>query len=237
MLFRSVEPRGKAGTFVTTQPPHTRRYALVIPNQPHEPGFPRFWTALMHEAARLEQKLPGSRIVICAGNSAAHGNHSFTSLNQDALRHRLAGILFASAPFMFADTPLLDEPGIPRVAITSSPSLSPGLTSVVLDHQSFVTQAIEHLRARGRRKIALILTPVHSQNLHETYRKTMAKLSLSYRSHLAQESHPRSALGARHVAQLFMRLPTADRPDTPFATLSPVAVLVTSSFVPSGRLG
>lgn len=208
-----VEPRGKAGTFVTAQPPHTRRYAVVIPSQPHVPGFPRFWTALMHEAARLEQALPGCRINVCPGASTNHGNPALDTLIQDVRRHRIAGILFAAPLDLFAGTPIVDQPGIPRVAITSARALPPGTTTLRLDGESFVKQAIEHLRAQGRRKISLILPPASGVDLHSMYRQALTRCGLKYHSHLAQESHLRSPTAARHLAQLLMRLPGHDRPD------------------------
>src|SRR6266849_4564392 len=49
--------RGRNGTFVSDYPPHLYCYALVFPHHPAREGhWVRFWTALSHEAARMQHR-------------------------------------------------------------------------------------------------------------------------------------------------------------------------------------
>jgi LacI family transcriptional regulator len=69
--------------------------------------------------------------------------------------HRVAGVIFANVPFQLVNTPILDLPGIPRVAVQSE-QLIGNVPGVWGDSAQWVAKALDHLAALGRRRVAVI---------------------------------------------------------------------------------
>jgi hypothetical protein len=149
-----VQARGRLGTFVTDEPPHLTRYALIFPSHKHEAqGWRNFWTALEGEAAHIA-RVQRRQLPIYYGIRGHSDLPEYLALVEEVQAHRLAGLIFAIDPQPFVDTPLLDEPNVPRVAITGRTVT--GVQSVRLSMEAFIDKALDYLAERGRRRIAVI---------------------------------------------------------------------------------
>jgi len=145
----------RRGTFVVPDPPHLCHYAITFHEQPSQPTWQQFWTALHREAIALQQA--GSlQLSTFYGIHGWKPGSDYQKLIALAARHQVAGLIFTSDPHTLADTPLLAEPGIPRVAVTASNGYE-GVTAVDLDLDSYARR-ISAALAPGRR-VALLTTP------------------------------------------------------------------------------
>lgn len=153
-----IQARGSLGTFVTDAPPHLHRYAVIFPEHPSQTQqWRQFWTALSNESYHITQQSEERQLRVYHGIKGHTDHKEYLDLIAEVQAHRLAGLIFAIDPDPFVDTPILDEPNLPRVAITSR-SL-PDVSAVRLDSFSFVDKALDYLRERGCKRVAIIAHP------------------------------------------------------------------------------
>jgi DNA-binding LacI/PurR family transcriptional regulator len=206
-----IEARGRHGTFVTAHPPHSCHYGLVFPVAPGDVGWVRFWTALGNEGIALQRDL--TRTV-----SLYHGidGHSDTDDHQRLLRdirgQRLAGLVFASHPFRLIESPVLLQPGLPRLAFVD-PGEVQGVTALQLEAASFIDRALDHFRARGRRRVALLAVPGHGGDFHRRFLAGLAARGMETRPYWTQTVSPGSADAACRLAHLLLQPNQAELPD------------------------
>lgn len=199
-----VVARGRQGTFVSDAPPHTSSYALVFPyrDRPDRP-WPRFWHALAAEGAKLQR--PGVRLAFSYGNETHQDIEAYQQLVDDVVQQRLAGLVFASKPFYLAGSPVLETPGIPRVATTGMPGVKE-----VSAEDAWLPRAIGILRAAGRRRVAVLTVPL----LAGFVRDELKRHGMLTRPYWVQIVHPSAVEGARNAAHMLMAANPADRPDS-----------------------
>ncbi len=212
-----VVARGKRGTFVAAHPPHLSQLALVIPALPDTVGFPRFWTALATAAMRHgRQKGAACSIRVDYGIDGHHDNAALLALEEDVRRWRLAGIVFASSPFLLRGSPVLEQPGLPRVAFMSRSQEFPDLARVEVDTASMFDAALQRLAQAGRRRLALVVPPGIESLLPVSCAKLAARHGLELRPYWHLTVNRGSPEAARNTVHLLMRLPRKDRPDALF---------------------
>jgi DNA-binding transcriptional regulator YhcF (GntR family) len=143
-----VKPRGRLGTFVVDRPPHLTQYALVFEHRPNNRQFPRFWSALAQETHGLSS--PDITVKPWYGVEAHADNEDFQRLCGLVRSHRIGGIIFPASPHPYLNSPLLDEPGISRVAplTPDTVSLFPTVRPVYL--APMLERALEYFASRGR---------------------------------------------------------------------------------------
>ncbi len=148
-----VVSAGRRGTFVAEHPPHLTNYALLFPDR-FLPGEPtnRFLNAMYREA----QKISGARrIRICDGFSGRAGFLEYDALMEDVRQNRVAGLIFATAPFAAEGTPLMADDGVPRTAIMTNPQ--PHVSAVNMDHIGFLELVAEEIVKAKRTRVAVLL--------------------------------------------------------------------------------
>jgi hypothetical protein len=196
-----VHPKGRLGTFVVENPPHLSRYALIFPAHPFDTEHWRhFWTALSNEAmsvaARDERELP-----IYHGVLGHTDWPEYLKLVEEVRAHRLAGLIFATHPTTFLNTPLLDDPDLPRVAITGRTDL-PGVQAIQLDGRTLLDMALDHFQSVGRKRVALLGHPGFRGVMHEYFLQGLKKRGLETRPYWVQTVEITSPEAARASAHL-----------------------------------
>ncbi len=235
-----IQSRGKLGTFVTESPPFLHNYALAFPFHPGSTHWNKFWTALAHEAVVLQQsgdlKIPLYYNVLEGDPSSGH----YQALVRDIREHRLGGIIFSSSPHLLEHTPLLDHPGIPRVATAGNPQRFPMMWTVGLDANSFVNKAFDYLAGRGRKRIAILSVPglMPHANLPDYFAASAEAHGLTlrecWRQYVAQ-SAPKSS---QNIIQLLLDGPAGTRPDAVLIADDNLLESATAGFLKAGvRLG
>jgi len=197
----------KKGTRVAANPPHLARYRVVFPFGPDDWG--QFWHAL-EDAAR--ERTTENREFVCFYGLGGHRDiGDFEAVVNEVRTRSVAGLIFASSAQELAGTPLLDAPGVPRVAIAGEEQL-PGIPKVQADLQSFVRQAVHRLVAQGRQRLAILCASRAPQML-DLFRDALATHGLVPRPHWEQLASMRKPIAARHVMQLMLHSGQFERPD------------------------
>ena len=148
-----------SGTFVAELPPHLNNYAVVFCADPVAPfaelNWSRYFQAMTQAAVRLQQE-SGKRLLMFHGIDQHADSEDRVRLITHIKRKRLAGVIFTNNPFQLEGTPILDEPGMPRVAMISGGNPYPHVQSVNFDGAMWVDKALDHLAAQGRRRVAIL---------------------------------------------------------------------------------
>ena len=205
-----VHVRPRHGTFVTENPPHLFQYALIFASAPQSDGkWSRFYRALADQATAFSQR-PPRRVNNFYGIEPHPDNENYRLLLAMMRAHRFAGLIFASPPSVFAQSPLVTEHGVPRVAFNSG-SLT-GISTVEIDHASFIDQGLDHLHKLGRRRLAVLSNP-RDAAFHEQVRAAASARGMTLRPYWQQTVHLDAAVAAVNCVHLLMHPGQAERPD------------------------
>lgn len=205
--------RGRNGTFVTEQPPHLSQYTLLFDCWPNGPGWSRFLTALSQQALGMNHG-GEHKIAVHYGINPQQRTNAYRVIEADVLRHRVAGLIFTNAVHPFADTPILDEPDVPRIAVQMT-SQHPGVHSVYPDWYEFYHRAFVQAREAGHKRAAVLVAAGYDRHspLAEHVRHAAAEAGVECPDRWFMALHAYDPAWASHYAQLLASLPPRDRPD------------------------
>lgn len=198
------------GTRVSLEPPHLTRYALVFPDVQDGPTWVRFWTALNQEALEI-QRSADNKLSLYYDVSSDPNTPGYQALLAEVLGHSIAGIIFVTFPHRLVGTPLLEEPGIPRIGIMN-PTVQPTFPAISLSHDSFHDAAIGELARQGCRRIAFLNAPGITDTSEILVEKVRASgmETFSFWNVIGNVHHPDSARG---LMQLLLHAPRDMWPD------------------------
>jgi DNA-binding LacI/PurR family transcriptional regulator len=208
-----VEARGRQGTFVAMHPPHRCHYGLLFPMQQSDSQFVRFWTALGNEAQAMCRDQPFT--ITCYYGIDGHEEHAdHQRLMRDIRNRRLAGLIHTTTPPKgLVSSPVVTQPGLPRVCVMSASHDHPSLVPLVLSQESFISQALDYLHSRGRRRVALYTVPGHQGAFYKAFCATVAARGMSTEPQWLQICPPWAPECARYVTHLMMHPDQRQRPD------------------------
>ncbi len=208
-----VEARGRHGTFVTEHPPHLSNYGLVFTQHPSEKdGWPNFWTAIFNEAQALHRDGRRHFHAFYGGSFDDSGSGSYQDLLEMVTSGRLAGLIFPARPFHLIGTPILEQPGMPRV-IFSGADIAPGALQIELAFEHFYEIALDHLRKCGRSRVAFFMSNGYNATLWPRIMELCQEREMQTRFEWFHGIDPLRPTWSSRVAALLARLPQADRPD------------------------
>ena len=198
------------GTIVQDDLPHLNNIAVALPVTRDGRHWSKFYTAIANAVPSIRAEL-GRPIRILEGLDNPH-SEARRDLIDLVQTHQVAGILFATSPHVLIDTPILNEPGVPRMAIMCQGVPMPGIDTRIVIGEQFMDQALDYLASRGRRRIAIFDTR------HIPHDEPQLQQMLAARNMVCPPwwTFPLSIdlpVAARHVTRLMMRAGQADRPD------------------------
>jgi DNA-binding LacI/PurR family transcriptional regulator len=212
-----VQTRGSRGTFVSDRPPHLSHFALSMYTSHPEQSL--HFRALLQSAVEVQQerqrRSDACRISTYLGLDGHSDVEDFHRLLGEVRHRRLAGIVFASPPFGLEQTPLVQEPSLPRVVFGGP---SPGIPSISPDYDRWLDRAVEHLASRGKRRLAMLHTAQHDdptggRDLEQRFVAAVRARRLSTRVQWVQFVSPQIAWSAQRFVGLLMLAPRDQRPD------------------------
>jgi DNA-binding LacI/PurR family transcriptional regulator/DNA-binding transcriptional regulator YhcF (GntR family) len=154
-----IYTRGRNGTFVASHPPHLYSYGVVFRDEPRA-GRSRYHEMLEAQAFRL-QRASDRKVTIFNGITGLEDTENSRRLLSLVRSHQMAGLLLIDGD-TFHGTPLLEEKGIFRAAIMSRKVESLACPIVYPDMTGMIDLALDTLVARGRRRVATLITvPVY----------------------------------------------------------------------------
>jgi DNA-binding LacI/PurR family transcriptional regulator len=171
-----------------------------------------YYEAIERVAQDLERSNPALRLPVFTWADLDERDRSYQQLLDVINRHALAGIIFGTTPFRFVDTPVLTEPGIPRIAMMTGGSYH-GMPRLEFAYQQWMSMAARHLVAHGRKRVAVVVgTSVGPPLVHERL-APLRDAGLEVQDALVQAVTTDFPMWAASTAQLLMRGPASDRPD------------------------
>ncbi|MHC5053172.1 MAG: substrate-binding domain-containing protein [Planctomycetota bacterium] len=197
-----VTSRGRGGTFVAERPPHLFRFVLALPSVAEGGGWVNFWTVLVECARELEERTPLS-VSVYAGVSSVGAGNGYHALLEDVRERRVAGIVFATDPWTVAGTPIVDEPGIPRVAFGSLPSTG-NVPVIRLGSDEWHERALDHLASRGRKRVALLTVPGLAARANERFMEAVRERGMECRPQWVQAAPQSEPVWARNAVLAVM---------------------------------
>jgi len=213
-----------SGTFVTDNPPHLSRYAFVC--GPDDDGhWQPFTASLRRELREIEEEFH-YEFAFFDNITARPDTLEYQELLHDICSHRVAGLIFRGSPeeLNLCKTPIVTEPGVPRVAIAGiweGRPVAPGSTRVITaDNSVSADRSLAWLFERGRRRVA-ILTRGHFVGKEiDNYLLGAQRRGMTIRPCWIHEAL--SPTQARRVTELLMLPGPEVRPD---------GIIVTSEFL------
>lgn len=203
--------RGR-GTFVADAPPrHVNYLGVIAPFHPdHAAAWTPFYAGLREEALSLEHSPWPYRAAIYMAIRAELEDAGYAKAFHDLQAEKFAGLIFLTTPIQFLNSALL-QTTLPRVAITPLPRYANIPAAVWIDTRSFIRKAIDHLVARGRRRIALMT--LGNADYLELFQDELLMRGLECRPYWMHPIESQSNhLGIRNLMHLLFR-EQPDRPD------------------------
>ena len=152
-----VTADGTRGVFVASSFPHHSRYLWVTSEQPGTPGWSSASAAILELITRGETGIVGD-VVALVGVDGRANNPAYQMLCE-TIEHGSAAGLIVTGSATTNLLPILQKPGLPRVAIGEP---LPHAHLLSLDVASLITRAAARLVAHGRR--VAVLSP-HASHL------------------------------------------------------------------------
>jgi DNA-binding LacI/PurR family transcriptional regulator len=205
-----VETHPRRGTSPNARPPHHARYALVFPHDPADTAslWSRFYSTLVNETRRVEKNL-GVRFDSFYGLDKGRQSQDYARLLESVQTRRVAGIIFTSSPHHLIGTPLLDQPGIPRVAMMGGMLFSNVPT--VSFQRDFFRRALRYLAGRDCARVALLVQ--FDQIAPEVFSRLVVDAGLTTKPSWIVPMTPHLVAGARTYVQLLLAVSREERPD------------------------
>jgi DNA-binding LacI/PurR family transcriptional regulator len=198
----------RRGLFVADRPPHLGRIALVFPQNPTHPEWPRFFTALQQQAAGIHESRDDIRFATYFDVSAQPASASFDELCRDVHAHRVASLMLMPGTHELGRIEPIASATLPRLFICGDPTA--GRTpSITVDTPQMCERMAQWLHGRKRSRIAAVGLWETSVPLLGTLRKKR----IVGKPHWALTVARANAEDVRTLVALLMDYPAKDRPD------------------------
>lgn len=207
-----IEAHGRRGTFVSDKPPHLTRYGLVFTSRPPASGdWNRWWQTLENEARVMNEREGLNWVMYYNVDPRVRTGNEYEELAEDVKSHRVAGLLFACHPFIFHNTPVLDHPGVPRIAFTGEP-YQPGMGAIQFNGHAQTEKMFGFLRKQGRKKLATLCNASADHQGTDSV-KIAKQYGMEARPYWMQGVPLLEPTWGQNVVHLMMTLAPANRPD------------------------
>jgi DNA-binding LacI/PurR family transcriptional regulator len=209
-----VEAHGRAGTFVCDQPPHLGRYVIFFPPRQHVGSEldSILWQAMINQGNDLA-KANGRRVEVFDWSDAVQDAAKNLEFTNSVLEHQVAGLIFPSHPAYFLDLPVMHVKGIPRVALMSK--AIPGRVLAVRMGGPYVQRALDHLKAEGRSRLAVLGTPgwLTDEKAQTALDGAVSERGMTCPARWRQAVDISGSVAADHLTRLLFDGNPGDRPD------------------------
>lgn len=207
-----VESQGRNGTYVSKNPPHLTRYAIMFPYRREDHWWSHLYKAIEMECLEMEDDQT-SFFFVC-GYDTAHGAEDFRDLVNDVENERVAGLIFASDPHSLVGTPILEKPGLPRVAFMSDVMAGVAVKAITLTPDVFLNRALDYLESQGRKRPALIFHANVENRYWQTAQAKVTARGMACPSRWVHGVTLDNPAWTEHIVRLLFTATNRDRPDS-----------------------
>ncbi len=147
------------GVFVTSHPPHLCECAMLFGAEERNAPDVRYHNVLLSES-RKTNSVPGPwRVNVRHAGSPDRSGAAYRAFVRRVEQGGYAGLIFPHSAHHWIGTPLLDLPGIARVATTGQFAAPAGVSLVHIDKLAFLDRALERAAAVGCKRVAVLMPP------------------------------------------------------------------------------
>ncbi len=214
-----VRSRRGSGTFVVDHPPHTCRYALVLPSNESDTRLAssHFLELLIAEAGQVVRELAPKHVEVWFDVDAHEDNPRYVRLLEQARQRCLAGLIFPNEPFRLRGSALLQQPGIGLALIGEVSEDMPFMAGVRPHIRHFLNRACAELAVQGRKRLAAFCPPLiptlDRAYLPDSVAAAAAAHGLSTRPSCLLPMNALNSEGIGRAMTLLMELSPGQRPD------------------------
>ncbi|MDP6354114.1 MAG: substrate-binding domain-containing protein [Planctomycetota bacterium] len=208
-----VQARGKLGTFVSEHPPHLCCYGMVFLSDAADLETSLFYRSLAAEAETINADDTPRRVRLYFRSNDHTGSEQDQELVTDVLTQQVAGLIFTTQCHYWRGSPVLEHPGMPRIAIMTKDADMPALRVVDFDGPSFMDNAFRSFAERGRRRLALITCPGNFASYCRSIRSRTRGAPLSTRDYWLHQVSLDYPAQARQLSHLLVHKKQKERPD------------------------
>lgn len=209
-----IVARGRAGTFVSEQPPHLANYVIFFPKNYVGGDLPtsHLWQAMIAEGKKLAKKR-GRGLSVFDWSDAAKDVSRNLQFIDDLLDHRVAGLIFPTHPAYFTGLPVMHVSEVPRVALIEK-AIDEQILAVRLEGR-FREKALDRFKKEGRSRVAVLGTPglMTGSGFIESTTKEAEKRGMSCPEIWQQAMDIDGQAGARNLTKLLFSGQGGERPD------------------------
>ncbi len=212
--FLKTKPRN--GIFVVPHPPHLHECAMLFGKKDGKHADDRYHRVLLDEIKKTNI-LPGHWRV----NAQHNADPDPDSLGYRALVRRVrhggyAGLIFPHSPHHWNGTPLVDHPGVARVATCDSYNIQPGISIVRIDKAAFLDRALDRVVEARCRRVAVLMPHLFSgitrEAEHALVMERIVRRGLRTEPFWVMQISQRETLALRRLTHLMLAV-AARRPD------------------------
>jgi len=210
-----VATQERSGVFVGSRLPHHHDYALIFAEAAAKvKTWSRFYTGLLNAAPSVARQ-QGCQLPLFFGIDAQHTGPDYERLSQLVEERRLAGLIFVQGEHYVAETPLLRQPDLVRVALSTGHTYA-NLPVVSYDPREFVLRAFRYFVGHGRQRVALVTVPPTSDiatGIAYHFERELTTNNLISRPYWTLHVSAQEPVAARNCVRLLMEANPSDRPD------------------------
>ena len=203
-----LEAQGRKGTFVAENLPHVCNIALVLPRDISSTSL--FMLAIQKQALEVNERI-NMRFIpfyVSFNNTLCD---DYVKLVKAIESNELAGIFFATRPFPFENTPVLDNK-LPKVTVSSEPFK--GVKTIGME--SFNQLALDYFVEKKCKKLAVICSSNREEFIDNIRNSFNASIELD--PNLVLQLNTDMGQVAKQWVKLMMDLPKSKRPDALFVS-------------------
>lgn len=218
----------RGGTFVSSHPPHLFHYAVIFPDMPSgdHRTWSRFYQAMSNEIALMQGE---RRFFLYHGIDGHAENKQLDELITAMRDRRFAGLIFACPTTLLWTSPLMTEPGTPRVAALGAPPFVPGLNFL-----NATEKALDYFQSRGCKKIAMLTNASSEPSSHELFFAGVKARGMHSRVEWVQEISLSTSHTSRRIVHLMFNPNQNERPDALFVSDDNLVEYATAGIVDAG---
>ncbi len=146
---------GRQGTRVSRVPPHLGRYGLVLYSTSKLESM--FCRTLVRVANGLQEE-KGCDIRVFFELNGSHETSDYPALLEAVRTRSLAGLFFAAQPYQLLETPILDDPTLPRVAIMGKTGRTAGVIPLTTGSDELYSRALRYIAGQNCRTLAILMS-------------------------------------------------------------------------------
>jgi DNA-binding LacI/PurR family transcriptional regulator len=188
---------------------------LIFPSSPDSPpSWGGLWRGLSSSAKTFERN-GDKRFPIFHSINGHPDSEDYQNLLRSLRSKRLAGMIFTWNPYYLMGDPILEERGIPRVALMP-PRSDMSVLSVGVDYPAFCDRAVEYLIGRGRKRIASLFYAGLDDNSmpEDRFLLSLQSRGLQYKSHWSQYVNVFHPTAVCRAVQVLFHADQTVRPDS-----------------------